>query len=173
MTSCDRVLPSTRPAVLACTMPMTLPMSDLLLAPVSATAVATMAETCSALMAAGRYFSRTTISALSFAASSGRPALSNCSIESLRCLICFRTIARASAFSMMLSLLPDSMAALVRAVLTARRVARATVSLAFIAVLRSSMIVSAKVLIRVFWRESCSGASTGLAGVRYYDIDGL
>lgn len=152
---------------------MTFPISARLLAPVSETAAATIAETSSGLMAAGRYFSRTTISAFSFSASSERPAFSNCSIESLRCLICFRTIARASACAMTLSLLPDSMAAFVRAVLRARRVVRATESLAFIAILRSSITFSAKVLIDMFWPESCLGASTGLARVEDYDTDSL
>ena len=49
---------------------------------------------------------------------------------------------------MMLSLLPDSMAALVRAVLRARKVVRATVSLAFIAVFKSVIKFSAKVLMQ-------------------------
>jgi len=65
------------------------------------------------------------------------------------------------------------MAAFVSAVLRARRVVRATESLAFIAILRSSITFSAKVLIGMFWPESCSGASTGLARVQDYDTDRL
>lgn len=77
-------------------------------------------------------------------------------------------MARASAAEITLSLFPDSMAAFVRAVLRARRVVRATVSLAFIAVLRSSIMVSAKVLM---WKvvkgfsAPCKHGSCGRGGL--------
>src|SRR5580704_9375529 len=91
------VLPSERPAALACTALMTAPMSFLPVAPNSWMVARTSDSNSSGGIAFGKKVSSTTISAFSLAASSARPPFSNCSTESRRFFTSFCTIATTSA----------------------------------------------------------------------------
>lgn len=141
-------MPSARPSHNSWVRFMTFPISALEVAPVSWIACATNSVICASLRAAGRYLVRMAISAFSVSASSWRLAFSNCSMESWRCLICLRTTARISGSSNSVPSPPFSIAALVKALLRARRELSAMESLARMAVLISSEIWSAELLMR-------------------------
>ena len=109
-----------------------------MVAPVSARAAETRASISSALKALGRNLSSTAISAFSLSASSVRPACSNWTIESSRCLICLRTTATASV-SAIPPAAPGAVSITKKADFKARNAVNATVSFARMASLIASV----------------------------------
>ncbi len=116
---------------------MTLPMSFIVSAPVDAIASSIRASTSASDICSGMNSFRIATSLISISASSLRPAFSNCSILSLRCLSIFSITATTcwSSSSIRLSTSICLMAAVSR-----RKVPRRSLSLLRMAVLTSSLI---------------------------------